>query len=321
MKPLRQTAASSEQVADLAHPTKQVIEGILLTVAATFIWSTVPICVKVILTAFDPFTIALLRFILATAILSLVMYKAGHRKLDRADKLWIALGGLGMMSNYTLYNIALQHTTASAANLIVQVEVVALILLGKIVLKEHIGRLKQCGIFLTIVGVSLVFYSRGSFEAAAQSRYLIGNLIMLAAGIMWSFYGLAHKALSNRGAPVAQALVGIFGIAALFSAMPTAVMYQQRGPITPLVVLCIVIIGVFSTGIAYLLIGRAFRLVDASTVAATTALLPVFTIFMARIFLKETLTFWLLAGAALVVSGILVMARQDVASGGESNAG
>lgn len=305
----------------MRHSTKQVVEGLLLTVAATFIWSVVPICIKAILRALDPFTIALSRFVLATLVLSIFMYRAEVRRLDRTDKLWMLLGGFGMMSNYTLYNIALQYTTASAANLVVQVEVVGLIILGRLVLKEYIGRWKLWGILLTVTGISMVFYGRGSFGAITQSQYLLGNMIMVAAGIMWSFYGLAHKALSNRGAPIAQALVGIFGIAALLAAGPSAVMFEQRGTITPLVIVCVLVIGTLSTGLAYLLLGRAFKLIDASTVGATTAMLPVFTILMARIFLNEVITGWLMAGAALVILGILTMARQDVSERGRQHAG
>ena len=293
--------------------TAVVAEGLALVVVATMIWSAVPVCVKVILRSLDPYTIAWLRFALATATLLPVLWWSAPRRLDRAERLWIVLGGAGMMGNYTLYNVGLQHTTASAANLMVQIEMVVLVFLCRLVLRESLGWWKVAGMAMTVMGITVVFAGRGALETAARAEYLAGNAIVLAAGVSWSFYGLSQKALANRGAPVAQALVGIFGVAALFSLGPTLAFHETRGPVTPLVVVCIVIIGALSTGVGYLLLGRAFRLLDATTVGAASSMLPIFTIVSARIFLHEWLTVSLLVGALLVVAGILTIARQDTA--------
>lgn len=288
-----------------------VAEGLGLTLLATLIWSIVPICVKVALRALDPFSIAFVRFVLAAAVLWLVLQRSASRKLKAGDWFWILAGGAGMMGNYTLYNIGLQHTTASAANLMVQIEVVGLVFLSRLFLKERLAAAKILGVTMTVAGIMIVFSGRGSLGDLAQSEYTLGNAIMILAGLSWSLYGLSQKALVNRGAPIAQGLVGIFTTAAVLSVFPTAVLHQSRGVVTGLVLLCLMVIGVFSTGIAYLLLGRAFRLLDASTVGATTSMLPVFTIVNARIFLHETLTWSLALGAALVVTGILTMARED----------
>ena len=303
-----------------ASKTTVVAEGLILTVITTIIWSIVPVCIKVILRALDPFTIALTRFVLATVVVWLVLQKREARRLNAGDKFWIVLGGAGMAGNYNIYNIALQHTTASAANLVVQIEMVGLIILSRLILKEKLGTWKIIGILVTMAGITIVFSGNGYLGDITKAEYMLGNAIIMIAGISWSFYGLAQKMLANRHIPTTQGLVGIFGVAAIFSIGPTLAFHESRGHITPLMIACLIIISVFSTGIGYLLLGKAFRLLDASTVVATSSLLPIFTIISARILISELLTVNLLIGALLVVGGILTIAKQDTRYGPESNA-
>ena len=197
------------------------------------------------------------------------------------------------------------------ANLVVQIEMAELVFLTWLLLKERLGWQKLLGVAVIMAGIAVVFSGKGGLGALSRAEYLLGNTILLFAGSSWAFYILAQKTLVNRGTPVAQALVGIFGIAMILTLAPVSAFHQIRGPMTPLAILCLVIIGVFSTAVAYLLVGRAFRLLDASTVGATSSMLPIFTIINARIFLHEQITVYLLIGALLVIAGILTIATQD----------
>ena len=300
--------------------TAAVAEGLALMVLATIIWGIVPICAKVLLRIFDPYSIALSRFVLALAVLWPIMRMRRARRLDRTDKLWMLLGGVGMAGNYSLFNLGLQHTTASAANLVVQIEMAELVFLTWLLLKERLGWQKLLGVAVIMGGIAVVFSGKGGLGALSRAEYLFGNTILLFAGSSWALYILGQKTLVNRGMPVAQALVGMFSVATVLTLLPVSVFHQARGPITPLAMLCLVIIGVFSTGVAYLLAGRAFRLLDASTVGATASLVPIVTIINARIFLHEQITVYLVIGALLVIAGILTIATQDSQTPSHTNA-
>jgi len=285
---------------------------------ATILWSAIPICVKLALSAYDPYTLVLIRLIITTsafaaAILPSIIRDGWQKTMaaDRRDIPWLVVGGLGMGGNYVLYFVGLEFTTASAANLIVQIEVVALILLGWLILHEPMGRAKVGGIVLTLAGVGLVFWNGESFRALAESKNLLGNLIVFISGPIWALYGLAQKVLAHRRVSDAAALVYIFTIATVISIVPVPFAYERRGPVTPVVIAAMLILSLLGTAFAYFLLARAFRVLQASTVATTASILPIFTIIEAAIFLGERIAPVAVAGAVLVVSGIAIVSRAE----------
>ena len=219
-----------------------------------------------------------------------------------------------MAGNYILYALGLRFTTASATNIIVQNEVVILVVLSHFVLAEKIGWAKTVGMLLAIAGIVVVFWNGQSMHALLSSKHLVGNAIIFLAGLSWPFYGLAQKMLSRRSISNTNALMYIFGFAAIFTAVPTLIHTSGNGlhiawsfPVA----LWLFVVGVVSTALGYLLLARAFDRLTASTVGVVTCMLPIFTLVIARLFLLEPLTASIAAGAALVVGGMVLIGREE----------
>lgn len=289
-----------------------VAAGFAWVLLANALWSFVPLLAKVGLHYMDPFVLTFVRILLSVAGFGVILLlKRSLARVQARHIPWLILGGLGMGGNYTLYIMGIEHTTASAANLVVQIEVVSLIIFSWLFLRERMTATKVGGILLTVLGVSVVLWSKQSPAAGSSSSALTGNLLVLLSGPAWGLYGLAQKVLSLRGVPATNALVWIFVVAGIVSGVPAMVM---GGPVKAMgiwPIFAVAALALVCTVLAYVLIAKGFDALDASTVASTTSILPIFTIVNAHLLLKEQITGAILLGAALVVTGIVTVARAD----------
>jgi drug/metabolite transporter (DMT)-like permease len=295
---------------------RKIVSGFLYALLATFLWSIVPVGIKYLLhQSMNPFTIAFSRFVLASGVLFLIARVRGQLvPLTRADLPLFLLGGLGMAGNYTLYAVGLRHTTASATNIIVQDEVIALVILSHFILGERIGWAKVLGMLAAMTGIVVVFRNGQTLDALLGSKQLMGNIIIFFAGLSWPMYGIVQKFLSRRRVSNTSGLAYIFAISAVIAAIPAAIGPNAQTNLNLQALLWLFIVGVISTGMGYLCLARAFSCLPASTVAVITCMLPIFTLLMAGLFLGETLTRSIALGALLVVAGIALIGREEAMS-------
>lgn len=300
-----------------ASGKSSIISGFLYALLATFLWSIVPVGIKYLLhQSMNPFTIAFSRFVMASSVLWLIARVRGQLvPVTRATLPLFLLGGLGMAGNYTLYAVGLRHTTASATNIIVQDEVIALVILSHFILGEKIGWAKALGMLAAMIGIVLAFFAKGfDFHDVLDSKQLVGNITIFFAGLSWPMYGIAQKFLSRRKVSNTSALAYIFAVSALIAAIPAAIGPNAQVRLTVQAVVWLFVIGVISTGLGYLCLARAFSRLPASTVAVVTCMLPIFTLLMAGLFLGEKLTPLIALGALFVVAGIAIIGRAEAAS-------
>jgi drug/metabolite transporter (DMT)-like permease len=300
-----------------ASQKSSIISGFLYALLATFLWSIVPVGIKYLLhQSMNPFTIAFSRFVMASSVLWLIARVRGQLvPVTRATLPLFVLGGLGMAGNYTLYAVGLKHTTASATNIIVQDEVIALVILSHFILGEKIGWAKALGMLAAMIGILLAFFAKGfNFQDVLNSKQLVGNITIFFAGLSWPMYGIAQKFLSRRKVSNTSALAYIFAVSAIIAAIPAAIGPNSQTRLNLVAFIWLFVIGVISTGLGYLCLARAFSRLPASTVAVVTCMLPIFTLLMAGLFLGEKLTPLIALGALFVVAGIAIIGRDEAAS-------
>ena len=295
-----------------ARTLTRVLAGGGYVVAATALWSAVPICVKFALKAVDAYTICWIRFAVGAIVLFALQKMRGvDLRLTRRDAGMIVLAAVGIGGNYVMYIRGIQSTTASAGNIVVQFEVVSLVILSHFWLKERMTLAKLVGMLVTFSGVFLALWNGESPAELVASENFLGNVLILIAAPLWAIYGIAQKILADRGFGVSSSLVYIFALAAILTFPVLLVGFDVHGAFSADVIAALAIVSILGTALAYVFIGKGFELLDASSAAVITCLLPVFTIVNARIFLHEQLSPALGAGAVLVVAGILVIGRAE----------
>jgi drug/metabolite transporter (DMT)-like permease len=290
------------------------IVGVIYVVAAVLLWSGIPLLVKQIVPPFDVRWVAMLRLALGTGFLAVAERLVGARyaagagrpRWRKRERALLILAGVAIGGDYVLYTAGIPRTTASAANLVVQVEILALSLWSLVILKESLNRAKLAGMMLCFSGVFLVAWNGQSLAVLGHSEYFAGNLLVAAGGVCWSLYALGQKMLLQTREPgetvVPIMAMGTATAAALAFFSPPV----MRAP-TALQVAYLVALGCLCTGLAYFLMVRGLRLIDASHMALLATLNPLFTMTEAHFLLGEGWSSFLVAGAILIVSGVATM--------------
>lgn len=113
--------------------------GLLLALTTAILWGILPIALKGVMETLDPITTTFFRFALAAVLLTPYFLKPkrviGRTNLNsrlRSPRLFLQLlvAGLLLIGNYAMYISGLQKTTAEAAQLMIQVAPMLLLLSG-----------------------------------------------------------------------------------------------------------------------------------------------------------------------------------------------
>ncbi len=162
-------------------------------------WGVLPIALKVILGEMDSITITWYRFSISAAI---ALFWYGHRSVDAIKRLlsrplWplTMLAIAGLLANYIFYLIGLDHTTAEAAQILIQLAPLMLLVGSVWLFKEPFSALQWLGVIGFTVGLLLFFHHRLRALASLDESYLLGLLLLLLAAATWASYGLAQKQL------------------------------------------------------------------------------------------------------------------------------
>ena len=91
--------------------------------------------------------------------------------------------------------------------------------------------------------------------------------------------------------------------------LPLVAAFPPSAPPSPLVVACVLALGLVCGAVAYLLYFRLIQDVGPAGALTVTYLTPLFGMLWGALFLGETLTVSMLAGAALVILGTVFVLR------------
>lgn len=297
--------------------------GLAMALTTAVLWGFLPIALKVVLTGMDAWTITWWRF--AVAMLCLGAFLAWRGQLPRlssAGRLgWTLLGVafLALLANYLLYLIALDHTTPSIAQVVIQIAPLLLLLGGVFVFRERFARRQWLGFVVLGAGL-LLFFNRRLPELARPTEGLgRGVILMVVAAIAWATYGLAQKRL--LAIFTARQVLWMLYVGATIALLPVASLAAVRH--LDALQLWMLAFCCANTLIAYGAFGEALHYWDVSRVSAVISTAPLFTI--ASMWLIHRLGWELLApeglnalsiiGALAVVGGSMTcaLAARDAA--------
>lgn len=291
----------------------------LYVLATVWLWSLIPLAVKVAYQSFDFGFIGFSRLAVGTVFFALWELSSGrhlrlpqdasHAPPPRASFLvWTLIAGLGIGGDLLLYALALRYTTASAATLIVSTDGIILALLGVLILRERMSWMKAVAGLCALGGLLLVNWSGQTWQALLESEHFLGNVIVLIAGCCWAVYGLGQRVLARI--PGGN-LFWIFLVGTLLASAVAFTRPLTHAPITWQAVGAIAYLGLGGTGLAYVLLAKGMAKLEAATVGVLNSTLPVITMVQAHYLLGEEITPYLIGGAVFVIGGVtLIMQHQ-----------
>jgi drug/metabolite transporter (DMT)-like permease len=265
-----------------------------------------------------PFTIAFLRFAMASALLlALTARKEGRLpRLHRTQIVPIVLLGMtGIFAYNVMFFKGLKLIEAGRAALIIATCPAFIAAASAMLFKERLGRGALAGIPLSVLG-AVVVISRGDPREIVAGGVGWGELFILTCVASWVAYSLIGKAVMRRLSPLASvSYSAAVGAAAL--AVPAALLEglgPNLGPASLLDWAAIAYLAVFGTVLGFVWFYEGVKLIGPTRAGLFINIVPISAVVLAFLILGEPITWSLAAGTILVLSGVYLTNKKSMAT-------
>jgi drug/metabolite transporter (DMT)-like permease len=305
------TAAAARNASQLPSPM-WISAGAIVAFTAAVFFSTKAIFVKLTyLYGADAITALALRMIMALPMLLAIAWystRQGARPLTRADwKAVILLGFLGYYLSSLLDFLGLQYITASLERLILFLYPTIVALISWAFLKKPIGVKGILALVLSYIGIAISFV-RDLQHTGDSTTVLIGGGFVFACTVTYAIYIVGSGEMVGR--------IGALRFAAyatVVAALCCLIQFALTRPLSsafefpPQVYGYAFAMAVIATVLPVILTAKAIQMIGAPKVAIIGAVGPIATIVLAYWFLGEPIGWEQIVGAALVMSGVLLI--------------
>jgi drug/metabolite transporter (DMT)-like permease len=285
-----------------------------LSLAALF-WAGSFVVARALRNEIDPVALTFFRWLISLLVFAPFVWRdliRNFRVALRAWRLIVGLGATGIALFHLLVYLALQHTSATNALLTFSLTPVV-ILLGSCFAGGERPTVHQFGGVLVSMGGAAVLITHGDLATVGATGFNIGDLCMLAAVVVWASYSLL---LRRRPSDLSQTLTLVSSIAVAIPMLLPFTLLTASGLAVTLstpVLLGIGYIAVFGAVIGFLFWSYGVAELGPARAGQFVHLMPVFGAALSFAFLGEPLSMSQVVGAALVLSGIVLIEHKFAA--------
>jgi drug/metabolite transporter (DMT)-like permease len=258
-----------------------------------------------------PLPLGLVRFCGASAFLAALLLRVrpkGQRLPPReAVPRLLLLAFVGVPLNQGFFLVGLSLSTAAHAALLYTLTPLFVLLLAQALLREAPGARTTIGTVLALGGTLFVLLSRGGSHGGA----LVGDILLLVAVLAWALYTAEGRELVASHGPIATTAWTLIGGTALYAPIGAGSLFlpgaqEKIAHVSVAGWLGIVYLIVVTSVVSYLLWYWALAHLPAARVAVFNNLQPLATALLAQAVLHERATASFFAGAAVVISGVVL---------------
>ena len=258
--------------------------------------------------AVDPVTLLMLRMTIALPCFAVIAWWSSRGQRALSGREWSAVVLLGLMGYYAASLLdfwGLQYISAALERLILFLNPTIVVLISALLLGYRIGRRDVFALSISYVGIALVFVHDLQFN---PEKVLTGGALVLLSAVLYAGYLVGGGEMVKRIGGVRFAayasIVSTIAIALHFFATHSSVVLLTQ---TPRVLWLSGWMAIVSTVLPVIMMAEGMRRIGSSNAAMISSIGPIATIFMGAVFLGEPVTVLQLAGAALVLVGVLVI--------------
>ncbi len=276
----------------------------VLLVACTLVWGASFVVVKAALADASVFAFLAIRFAVAASFLAVLCFR--HlRTLNAASLRAGAVMGCCMFGGYAFQTAGIDLTTPSKAAFVTGFSVVLVPVFLGLVARQRVGAPIWVGALVALAGLYYLTVPSSGFGDLNR-----GDLLVLCGSVGFALHIIAIGRYAHRHSPgvlnflqVAMTLLMICLAASLLAAASGE---SIRVFWTARLVAAVVVTGVLATTVAFSVQVWAQQHTSASHAAIVFTLEPVFAALTSFAFFHERLGLRALAGAALILAGILL---------------
>lgn len=288
-------------------------------VATGCAWAISPVFMRMMTPHHDPYTIMLVRYLMAGIPLipiTLIFYRTDLMRVLRMPRAMLGLVALNIAQQYVWTN-ACYGATATSAQLVTKLSVIFVIVLSFVFFREERSVIKHPlfvgGTAVSFLGVAVVLMKDPGSAVPVFDRYAV--LLMLTA-LFWAFYSVSAKHIVTDIHPIPVFTVLLVGSTSAF--IPMAFVWGEPATLFDADLRLVVVYA--CSGIIPLSLGHptfyfAQKHLGASFCSTFNLFTPVLTFVLALVLLpNEKLLAMQLLGGGILISGtvIVTIARRRV---------
>lgn len=271
-------------------------------VGVVLLWSSAFIGIRAVGDTFSPGPFALGRMVLGTAVFALVVVHrgSGWRLPRRGLALSIVFGVLWFGGYTVALNAAGQRLDAGTAAMLVNIGPLLVALGAGLFLGEGFPRRLMVGSAVAFVGI-VVIGTGGLGEHSTVLGFFLGVLSAAAFAT-----GVLIQKITLRTVDAATATaVGCAASVLALSPFAPQLIHEVSAASTG-AILGLIYLGIFPTGIGFVLWGYALTRASAGQTASTTLAVPAVTVAMSAVLLAEWPTLAAMIGGTMALIGVAI---------------
>lgn len=219
-----------------------------------------------------------------------------------------AICGILLYRIFTFWG--LNFTSAANSGLISSSAPAIIVILAYVILKEKVKLKSLMGLLMVLIGLFSINLFTYFSEGTVQNS-IYGNLLTLAAVICEAFFSVLSKIkCSPMSALFRTSIIVSFAFLCLlpFAAYDAYNFDFETIPIKT--VICLVYYGTCVSFLSYVLWFKGIDKVKASEAAVFTSIVPISSILLTVLLLKEKISFIHIIGMVFIIIGILVSVKE-----------
>jgi drug/metabolite transporter (DMT)-like permease len=285
---------------------------ILMTTVAALLWASSFTVAKIGLRYVDPYVFVFLRFLVASAVLVVIVFVTGRQRelLTCLRDRYVLLLGITLAASFGFQFRGQVETTAAKAAMIINSSVVLVAPFSVAFLRERMDSRKILALVIGIVGVYLI--TSGKSAGPGSTSTLRGDLLIAVSSLCYALYVVFTKmAVTRRRFGEIPLIAAVFLAALPIFVIASLPAFRAGVELSGRVLLATGYLAVFCSILPFILWTAAIRHIGALTSAIVLLAELVFGVLIAFIVLHETLPGIVLAGCALVCLAILTVSTKS----------
>ena len=241
-------------------------------------------------------------------LLPMVLLRGLGPQLARHWKKTFFIGVVNSAIPFTCFSFALLSISTGLSAILNATVPMFGALVAWVWLKDRPNGPRILGLAIGFAGVVLLAWDKASFKPDADG--LSSGWAVLACLLACLCYGISASYAKRYlgGLPSLVTATGSQLGATLGLTLPTLWLWPQRMPGAP-AWLAMLALGVLCTGVAYVLYFRLIENIGPARALTVTFVLPVFAIIYGAIFLRETVSLWMLLCGVIIICGTALSAN------------